>query len=59
MNIDPNVNDCDFIDVHASNVDSWHVRHLSDTEYPTAATAVSARYSASSRMMQLGRVAVA
>ena len=59
MNVRPVFNDCDFIDNHRSNVDSWHAHPLSDTEYLAAAPAVSARYSASSRMMQLGRVAVA
>ena len=40
MNIDPNVNDCDFIDVHASNVDSWHV-HTSRTREAAAVHTVS------------------
>jgi hypothetical protein len=40
VNIDPNVNDCDFIDVHASNVDSWHV-HTSRTREAAAVHTVS------------------
>ena len=56
MNIDPVVNDCDFIDNHASNVDSWHVHTLSDSD-PAAVHTVSVR-SLPPGIMQLGRVAV-